>query len=68
MELNEILKQRLEKRFGAKTTMEENLDYLDPETVSLIRRYEKMLRNEEHLFFDVDEFEDILESVLIEND
>jgi tetratricopeptide (TPR) repeat protein len=44
------------------TFMEESFDsYFDGETLSLVGRFESMIREEQHFFFDVDEFEEIIE-------
>ena len=42
--------------------------FSDPESLDLIRRYEKMLDDKEHVFFDVDEFEEIIDYFFIKND
>ncbi|MBM3404082.1 MAG: tetratricopeptide repeat protein [Bacteroidetes bacterium] len=39
----------------------------DDETVSLVRRYERMLKRKEHFFFDVEEFEEIIDYYLHKN-
>ena len=49
--------------------MEEYFDsYPDPETQELVNRFEKMLRNDKHFFFDIDEFEEIIDYYLFKND
>jgi tetratricopeptide (TPR) repeat protein len=49
--------------------MEEPFDsYFDGETLSLVGRFEKMLSQEAHFFFDVDEFEEIIEYYFFKNE
>ncbi|MGE5424000.1 MAG: tetratricopeptide repeat protein [Syntrophothermus sp.] len=49
--------------------MEEPFDnYPDPEILTLTRRFEKMMLNGEHYFFDVDEYEEIIDFYLFKND
>lgn len=49
--------------------MDEPLEsQFDSETLSLVRRFEKMLLREEHLFFDVGEFEEIIEYYFYRNE
>ena len=49
--------------------MEEYFDpFSDAETLALIRRYERMALNNDHLFFDVDEFMEIIDYYFYKND
>ena len=49
--------------------MEEPFEsYFDGETLSLVRRFEKMLQQDQHFFFDVDEFEEIIEYYFFKNE
>ena len=48
---------------------EEHFDiYPDPETNALVGRFEKMMKDDEHYFFDVDEYEEIIDYYLYTND
>jgi len=49
--------------------MEEPFEsYFDGETLSLVGRFEKMIQQEQHFFFDVDEFEEIIEYYFFKNE
>jgi tetratricopeptide (TPR) repeat protein len=49
--------------------MEDPFDpYSDPETLQLARRFEQMIRDDEHYFFDLDEFEEIIDYYLFSNE
>jgi len=49
--------------------MEEPFEsYFDNETLSLVRRFEKMIQQGQHLFFDIMEFEEIIEYYFFKND
>jgi len=48
---------------------EEHFDiYPDPESIALVERFEKMMKEEAHYFFDVDEYEEIIDYYLYIND
>jgi len=52
-----------------KLPMEDHFDsYFDGETLSLVGRFENMIREDQHLFFDVDEFQEIIEYYFFKNE
>jgi tetratricopeptide (TPR) repeat protein len=49
--------------------MEEPFDpFSDPETLELARRFEQMIRDDEYYFFDLDEFEELIDYYLFRNE
>src|SRR5271157_962958 len=49
--------------------MEEPFDsFSDPETLELARRFEQMIKDNEHYFFDLDEFEELIDYYLFKNE
>ena len=49
--------------------MEEPFEsYFDRETLSLVGRFEKMIQHDQHYFFDVDEYEEIIEYYFFKNE
>ena len=49
--------------------MEDPFDpYSDPETLQLARRFEQMVKEDQHYFFDLDEFEELIDYYLFNNE
>lgn len=49
--------------------MEEPFDsFSDPETLELARRFEQMVKDNEHYFFDLDEYEELIDYYLFNNE